>query len=49
MSLQSCLPASVSPDNKLAITEQLQEGVLYEVQSRLTFLSLDLKGEQAGV
>ena len=36
MFLQSCSPASVLPDNKVAITEQSQEGVIYALQSRLT-------------
>ena len=41
MFLQSCRPASVSPDYKVAITERSQEGVTYALQSRLT-LSKDL-------
>ena len=41
MFLQSCQWNSVLPDNKVAITEQSQEGVIYAFQSRLT-LSLDL-------
>ena len=42
MFLQSCRPASVLPDKRVAITEQSQEGVTYALrQSRLT-LSLDL-------
>ena len=41
MFLQSCRPASVSPENKVAITEQSQEGLIYALQSRLT-LSKDL-------
>ena len=42
MFLQSCRPASVLPDKRVAITEQSQEGVIYALrQSRLT-LSLDL-------
>ena len=39
MFLQSC--QSVLPDNKVAITEQSHEGVIYALQSRLS-LSLDL-------
>ena len=31
--LQSCRPASVLPDNKVAITEQSQEGVIFALQS----------------
>ena len=41
MVLQSCRPASVFPDNKVAITEQSQEGVIFALQSRL-ILSKDL-------
>ena len=41
MVLQSCRPASVLPYNKVAITEQSQEGVIFALQSRLT-LSKDL-------
>ena len=44
MFLQSCRPASVLPDNKVAITEQSQEGVIFGLQSRLT-LSKDLYGK----
>ena len=31
--LPSCRPASVLPDNKVAITEQSQEGVIFALQS----------------
>ena len=41
MVLQSCKLASVLPDNKVAITEQSQEAVIFVLQSRLT-LSKDL-------
>ena len=41
MFLQSCRPASVLPDNKVAITDQSQEEVIFPLQSRLT-LSKDL-------
>ena len=33
MFLQSCRPASVMPDNKVAITEQSREGVIFALQS----------------
>ena len=33
MFLPSCRPASVLPDNKVAITEQSQEGVIFALQS----------------
>ena len=36
MFLQSCCLALVLPDNKVATTEQSQEGVIYTLQSRLT-------------
>ena len=38
---QSCRPASVLPDNKVVITDQSQEEVIFSLQSRLT-LSKDL-------
>ena len=37
MLLQSFRPASVLPDIKVAKTEQSQEGVIFALQSRLTF------------
>ena len=42
MFLQSCRPASVLPDNKVAITYQSQEQLIFALQSRLT-LSKDLR------
>ena len=36
MFFQSCRPASGLPDNKMAITEQSPEGVVFALQSRLT-------------
>ena len=51
MFLQSCRPASVLPDNKVAITEQYkgsQEGVIFALQSRLTSIRISLE-KQAGV
>ena len=36
MFLQSCRPASVLPDNKVAITDQSQEEVVFALQFRLT-------------
>ena len=48
MFLQSCRLASVLPDNKVAITEQSQEGVIFALQSRLTSIRISLE-KQAGV
>ena len=43
MFLESCRPASVLPDNKVAITEQLQEGVIFALQSRLHYLRISVQ------
>ena len=43
MFLESCRRASVLPDNKVAITEQLQEGVIFALQSRLHYLRISLQ------
>ena len=48
MFFQSCRPASVLPDNKVAITEQSQEVVVFALQSRLTSIRISLE-KQAGV
>ena len=47
MFFQSCRPASVLPDNKVAITEQSQEGVVFALQSRLTSIRISLEKQAA--